>query len=192
MRPIRFRHLLPVVFGCLAVALIAWELHNQLVISAMGMAWDTGPPIWPYQTSWILLQSINAPACALALSLLTLFGVRTIQTVLLVEFPFILAWWWFVGWRIDFGLLPKRNVHSDKLWATVLGVTSIVFLGTIVYLIAEQERFWFQYRSFGWRGPVLFAVRNSGILCWCLILGTWSTAATVRLLAPSSGQDNKA
>src|SRR6266403_4232519 len=112
MRPLRFRLLLPLVFGCLAIALTAWEFHNERVIEAVGMGWDTGPPIWPYQTAWILLQAINAPAYVLDLPLCTLLGVRTTQACLLLELPTILLWWWFIGWRIDFGLLPQRSVRQ--------------------------------------------------------------------------------
>jgi len=90
MQPLRFRLLLPVVFGCLAIALIAWEFHNESVIEAAGMGWDTGPPIWPCQTSWILLQAIDAPAYALDLPLSMLLGVKTNQARLLLEVPTIL------------------------------------------------------------------------------------------------------
>jgi hypothetical protein len=184
MRPLRFRLLLPIVFGCLAIALTAWEFHNERVIDAAGMGWDTGPPIWPYQTSWILLQAINAPAYALDSPLCMLLGVRTNQACLLLELPTILLWWWFIGWRIDFGLLPQRSVRQRRLWGTVLGVASLGFWSCAIYLVAQQVRFWSEYGERGWRGPVLFLMRNAGILCWCLLLGIWSTAATVRFTTP--------
>jgi hypothetical protein len=144
------------------------------------MGWDTGPPIWPYQTSWILLQAINAPAYALDLPLFMLLGVRTSQARLLLELPTILLWWWFIGWRIDFGLLPEKNVPQRRFWGAVLGVASLGFWSCATYLVVEQVRFWSEYGERSWRGPMLFLMRNAGILCWCLLLGFWSGAATVR------------
>jgi len=50
-----FRILLPAVMGALSVALMVWDSQNQRVIRSMGMAWDTGAPLWPYQTPDTLL-----------------------------------------------------------------------------------------------------------------------------------------
>ncbi len=180
MRPLRFRLLLPLIFGCLGIALVVWEYHNQRVIAAMGMGWDTGPPIWPYQTSWILLQAINAPALALDLALFWLLGVRA-DVLLLLELPTIFLWWWFVGWRIDAGLLPKPNLRLRRLWGTVLAVVSLGLWSCAFYLVQLQVKFWFEYGQSSWQGPMLYLMRNSGILCWCILLGYWSAAATLRV-----------
>jgi hypothetical protein len=55
MRRIRFRLVLPIVFGFLSLILFAWEYENDRVIESMGMAWDMGPPMWPYRGTVILL-----------------------------------------------------------------------------------------------------------------------------------------
>jgi hypothetical protein len=185
MRPLRFRFLLPLIFGCLATALIAWEFHNERVIEAVGMGWDTGPPIWPYQSSWLLLQAINAPAYVLDLPFFALLGVRSNQPRLLLEWPTIVLWWWFIGWRIDVGLLPCRNVRLRGLWVTVFVIASMTFWACTIYLILEQVRFWSEYGELGWRGPILFLIRHVGILCWCILLGFWSTAITLRFTTSS-------
>jgi hypothetical protein len=183
MRRLRFRFLLPLVFGCLAIALTAWQFHNDSVIEAMGMGWDTGPPIWPYQTPWILLQAINAPAYALDLLLFTLLGVRNNQARLLLELPTIFLWWWFIGLRIDVGLLPQGNLRQRRLRGTMFGIASLGLWSCATYLVVEQARFWSEYGALGWRGPVLLLTRNAGILCWCLLLGLWSTAVALRYTA---------
>ena len=41
---------------------MAWDLYNEGIIAQTGMGWDTGAPIWPYQTPAILLFAINTPA----------------------------------------------------------------------------------------------------------------------------------
>jgi hypothetical protein len=155
--------------------------HNERIVEAVGMGWDAGPPIWPYQCSWLLLQSINAPAFVLDLPFFALLGVRTNQARLLLEWPTIVLWWWFIGWRIDVGLLPRRNARQRGLWVTAFGIASLAFWGCTSYLILEQARFSSEYGELGWRGPMLFLIRNAGILCWCILLGLWSTATTLRL-----------
>jgi len=184
MSTLRFRLVLPLVFGCIAIALIAWELHNEQVIESVGMGWDTGPPIWPYQSSWILLQGINAPAYALDLAIFLLLGVGNNQARLLFELPTILIWWWFIGWRIDFGLLPQRSVRKRGVWRTVLVVVALGFWSCIAYLVVQQVRFSSEYGQRGWRGPMLFLLRHAGILCWCFLLAIWSTIAAARLTTP--------
>ena len=178
MRSFRFRLHLPLAFGGLALVLTAWEFHNERVIEAMGMAWDTGPPTWPYQTSWILLESINAPAYVLGLPLYVLFGARSVHEKLPLMFPTILLWWWFIGWRIDFGLLPKRTVRR-RLWGTGVGLISLLLWCFFTYLLVEQMQFW---------PPHGFFIRDVGYLCWSLLLGIWSAWVAVRLATPSWGQ----
>ena len=78
--------LFPIVFGCIAGALIFWEVHNERIIEAMGMRWDMGPPFWPYQASWTLLQGINAPAYLLDMPVSILFGLKSGHAKLLVNF----------------------------------------------------------------------------------------------------------
>lgn len=180
MRGIRFRLVLPIVLGCVAIALMVWEFHNEHVIEAMGMGWDTGPPVWPYETSWILLQAINAPAYFLDSPLFMLLGLKSGQAQLLLEFPTILLWWWFIGWRIDFGLLPRRHVRHSKVYAFALGGISVGFSYFVAHLIVNQVRFWFEYGHIFWKGQAILLLRNAGILGWCLLLGFWSTAAALR------------
>jgi len=186
MRRLRFRLILPLVFGCLALTLIAWEFHNERVIASMGTGWDTGPPVWPYQTAWILLQAINAPAYALDLPLFLLLRVTTDARLLLeVELPTIFLWWWFIGWRIDCGLLPQRDVRQRGLWGVVLGIISLGIWSCATYLVVQQVKFWSEYGGRSWRGPMLFLMGHAGILCWCLLMGFCSAAATVRLALSS-------
>ncbi len=59
---IRFRLVLPHVFGFLAAVLMTWDYENNRMVGSMGMGWDMGPPFWPYQAIYLLLFTINAPA----------------------------------------------------------------------------------------------------------------------------------
>jgi len=58
--------------GVLSLPLIFWDVHNARLIEAMGMAWDMGAPIWPYQASDILLRLLNGPAYSITMPIANL------------------------------------------------------------------------------------------------------------------------
>jgi hypothetical protein len=180
MRTIRYRVVLPIFFGLVSFALIAWEFHNERVIQSMGMAWDTGPPVWPYQASWILLQGINAPARLMDLPVIAAFGLKSGQQQLALELPTILVWWWFIGWRIDFGLVPTQ-ISLHRIWQVVgLWTISLGLFGFLAYLIADQLHFWSEYGTV--TGQLMRLMRSAGLLIWCLLLGTWTAIAGLRCI----------
>src|SRR2546430_12829998 len=92
----RLRIVLPAVIGSLSVPLILWDIHNARVIESMGMAWDTGAPIWPYQASDILLRLLNGPAYSIAMPLANVLRLPAPMHFVLVV-PAILIWWWLLG-----------------------------------------------------------------------------------------------
>src|SRR6266404_1369660 len=116
----RFRVVLPVSLGIVSVALIIWDLYNLHVIRTMGMAWDTGAPVWPYQASLLLHHAINAPAFVLAAPFFFLPHLETMEMRYPVLLPVILLWWWWLGTRIDFGILGGQHLRRPKLLAFLL------------------------------------------------------------------------
>ncbi len=58
--------------GIVSLPLVLWDIRNDHVIESMGMAWDTGAPIWPYQASDILLRLLNGPAYSVAMPIANL------------------------------------------------------------------------------------------------------------------------
>lgn len=98
----RPRIILPLVMGIVNLPLVLWDIHNAHVIQSMGMAWDTGAPIWPYQTSDILLRLLNAPAYSIAVPIANLSGLAAPAHLFLVV-PAILIWWSFLGFALDRG-----------------------------------------------------------------------------------------
>jgi type IV secretory pathway VirB2 component (pilin) len=100
----RLRIVLPAVIGSLSVPLILWDIHNARVIESMGMAWDTGAPIWPYQASDILLRLLNGPAYSIAMPLANVLRLPAPMHFVLVV-PAILIWWWLLGSTLDRGMV---------------------------------------------------------------------------------------
>jgi hypothetical protein len=99
----RLRTALPSVIGVLSLPLIFWDIHNARVIGSIGMAWDMGAPIWPYQASDILLRLLNGPAYSITMPIASLLRLAAPMHLLLVV-PVILTWWWFLGLTLDRGL----------------------------------------------------------------------------------------
>src|SRR6266566_1181121 len=89
---IRFRLLLPIVFGFLAAMLMLWDYENNRMIALMGMGWDMGPPFWPYQAIYLLLFTINAPAFVLSIPFLKLLNLQTLYLQYSVWLPAIVCW----------------------------------------------------------------------------------------------------
>lgn len=99
----RLRVALPSVIGVLSLPLVIWDINNARLIESMGMAWDTGVPLWPFEASDILLRLLNAPAYSIAMPIANWLRLAA-PTHLLVVVPAILIWWWFLGLVLDRGL----------------------------------------------------------------------------------------
>jgi len=104
---LRFRVVLPISLGSVTIALMLWDFHNQHAIEAMGMGWDTGAPVWPYQASSLLIRIVNAPAFVLAFPFFFLPHMQLENARYPVLFTVVLLWWWWFGTRIDFGILAS-------------------------------------------------------------------------------------
>jgi len=76
--------------GIVSLPLVLWDIHNERVIVSMGMAWDVGAPIWPYQTSDILLRLLNGPAYYVTMPIANTLRLVPPSLYVLV-FPAILA-----------------------------------------------------------------------------------------------------
>ena len=110
----------PLVFGFLAAVLMTWDYENNRIVGLMGMSWDMGPPFWPYQAIYLLFFTINAPAFVLSMPILKLLNLQTLSLQYGVWFPAIVGWWWWIGTRIDFGILGRGRFRYGKLIAGVL------------------------------------------------------------------------
>ena len=176
--PVRFRVVLPVSLGAVAVALMIWDLHNQRVIDAHGFAWDTGAPAWPYQTSSLLFQVINAPALVLAAPFFLLPHLDMVEVRYPVQLPLILLWWWWVGTRIDFGILGDRHYRRPKLLAALLATAAAGLLFAGVQALGDGFRWWSDYPPA--RLPLLAG--DVFLALWCLALATGSSFGALRLL----------
>ena len=168
MRGIRFRVVLPIVFGFLAIVLFAWDYENDRVVELMGMGWDTGPPMWPYRAVQLISYALNAPAYVISWPILKLIDPRAQWVQYAVWFPAITAMWWWVGARIDFGLLSRPSYSHPKLVAALLlGGALVLLVLSVCVGVGEFRRF-----QVYWPGhPPIYAIlllRAVGPILWCL------------------------
>lgn len=165
----RFRVVLPVSLGIVSVAFIIWDLYNLRVIGTMGMAWDTGAPVWPYQASLLLQQAINAPAFVLAAPFFFLPHLQTMEVRYPVLLPVILLWWWWLGTRIDFGILGRQRFRRPRLSAFLLAGIASALLYTGTRIIIDAAHRWLIY------GPphLLLLTQAAGLALLVVRFGVW-------------------
>jgi len=170
MRNIRYRVTLPIVFSGLPAALMVWDIHNTHVIESMGTAWDTGAPIWPYRASFLILFAVNFPAFALAAPLLMLGQLQTYPMRIMI-LPLIALWWWWVGTRLDFGVLGHRRYRHPKVTAGILVAMAAGLLSWAIYTGVSEFQFWKEYGLvFRANYLVLLTRASIPIGSWCLVL----------------------
>jgi hypothetical protein len=162
-----------------SLPLVIWDIHNERVIASMGMAWDIGAPIWPYQTPDILLRFLNFPAYILAqpvVNLLRFFGPRAY----LFELPAYVFWWWFLRRGLNRKLVPTRQRGN---WPTrvALMILSVLFIVAAVIGFHDSFRWWFRYAG-QFRGTtILIMLRFLTPALWFTTFGFW-TAITAKKL----------
>jgi hypothetical protein len=162
----RLRIVLPSVMGIISLPLVFWDIHNARVIESMGMAWDMGAPIWPYQASDILLRLLNGPAYSIAMPIANLLRLAAPAHLVLVV-PASLIWWWFMGLTLD------RGLARWPLFGMLVVLVSLLLWSAL----AVRSVFWMglDYRSFD-LSKALLVLRF-------LTPAVWFVALTCLLLA---------
>lgn len=173
---------LPIVLGFLAVALMVWDYQNERMVESMGMAWDTGPPVWPYRAVPLFLFSVNAPVYILAAPFFSLLRLETVPARSPVLLPLIVLWWWWIGTRIDFGVLGRRRYRHAKITARALLGVAVALLYVGIRVVFNEMHWWREYfQGF----PPLRTILLRGTLpevLWCLLLAGGALAAAIRLI----------
>jgi len=186
MQRIRFRVVLPVVFGFLSLVLFAWQHENNRMIELMGMAWDTGPPMWPYRAVPLFSYAINAPAYVACWPLTRLIDVPADWPYYVVWFPAIVLLWWWVGTPIDFGLLGRRKYEHPKFLAVLLFVGALVLLILSVNIgVGEYHLFRYYWPAQRTINAAIILLRAVGPILWCLLFARASILSAFHLCARS-------
>lgn len=180
----QLRIILPSLMGAVSVPLVIWDIYNAGVIYSMGMAWDTGAPIWPYQTPEILLWSLNFPAHVIAQPLANLMGLVVPNHHLLL-FPFTLLWWWLVGLGFDRGL-PTHYMRRHWVLLPMLSAVAVLLLWAGLENFVSSFRWWLQYGAGFWSTSTLMMVRFLAPTFWFVALALLAVVTVIRLKAQAA------
>ena len=124
---------------------MAWEVHTDWQC----IGYDAGRPFWPCETPNFILGSLNAPAIVLAQPLANIWRDAPLYFAYLVKLPLILLWWWFLGTRLDFGLLGVGAYRHRRIWMGALAAALLAFLGLLGNWVWEEILF---HRSYPYVG----------------------------------------
>ena len=160
---------LPVCLGLLSAALMVWDIHNQRVIQSMGMGWDTGAPIWPYQTPAILFLALNTPAYIVANPASRLLGLLIPYNYVML-FPCVILWWWLVGTLLDRGLLRPAS-RTRWFWIVLSSTLAVIFGAAGAYLAKDTLRWELTYGNGFLSWDDLIVLKFAAPAIWCFLIG---------------------
>jgi hypothetical protein len=162
--------------GLLAAVLLIWQQYNERVITEMGMAWDTGVPLWPYETPWIVFTIVNAPAALAGLAISNLAGLEAFGERLPVYRTTAILLWVSVGVLIDRGVHRCHIRVEPWLLGAVAGAGLVCFcLG--LASISSGVHWWSSYGAWSTSSILTFA-RIVAIVPWCALI----LAVSVRIV----------
>jgi len=179
----RLRIILPSVMGVVSLPLVLWDIHNERVIESMGMAWDMGAPIWPYQTSDILLRLLNGPAYFIAVPITNSLRLFATSQYFLV-FPAILLWWWFLGLQLDRGLAITKSQWRRPVFS-LLVLLAVLLLWAATSISDESFRWWFRYVEVPGLNALLMMTRFLTPAVWCVLIALLAVTAAKRVATSS-------
>ena len=161
MRRLPHRVLLPVIFCSISAGLMFWEWRHH----AEWMGYDNGRPFWPCEISNALVGWLNLPAIILALPLHVFADYWNYPQHYFFLLPCIAILWWFVGTRLDFGLLGKGSRRQKKVFATGIALCTA---GALLLLLDNLHSTYLWWQKWGRQEGIHW---NWNDLNWSPLLG---------------------
>jgi len=156
---------------------MAWDIHEEFRVEATG---TSDIPRFPVPET--LLFTINAPVFPIFIPIFLTGAGLTLQY--LAFLPFVVAWWWWLGTRLDFGWLGKKP-NQYPAWTksfTALLALALLFLAIKDFLnFGEYISAMVRYGS----PAALSPVKTLGAGLWCGSLALIA-AGTTRSLSRAS------
>lgn len=148
--------------------MLAWQQHNERVIAAMGMAWDTGAPVWPYEAPWIVFAIVNAPAALAGVAVSHLASIQAFEGRLPIHLTAAILLWFSVGTLIDRGVYRRRLRAKSWVFAVVVGAgLACLCLGLVS--VYSGISWWSSYGASSTSDILLF-IRLVAIVPWCALI----------------------
>jgi hypothetical protein len=170
--------------GIVSLPLVLWDIHNERVIESMGMAWDMGAPVWPYQTSDLLLRLLNFPAYFISMPITNALRLLATDQYVLV-FPAILLWWWFLGVQLDHGLVMAKSRWRWPVFSFLV-VLAVLLMWAATSISAESFRWWFRYSGLSSSlNALLMMTRFLTPAAWSVVIALLAVTASRRVATAS-------
>jgi hypothetical protein len=191
----RLKLVLPIVMGLISAVLMVWDIHNQNIIRLMAMRWDTGAPLWPYQTPDTLLYAMNLPAYYVGGASAYYFDVGLIGPLRYETFfPAILAWWWLAGRYLDKRSDGEKTTVRSPTWAVILCLFAILLIIVGITDSSRAFRWWWTYSREIVSVSDLILLRLIAPSLWCFGLSVVAlleskrrlSTGPIKTVAPSS------
>jgi len=147
----------------ISMPLIVWAISNEQIIKSMGLAWDTGAPVWPYETPQILLLALHFPAYIVAQPVANSSGLIAPDHYWVI-LPAATLWWWFLGSQID-----RRRVVAPPF--SIFVVFALVLAWTVINMGTIVSR-WPFFTSRGWSEKAIVMTTVIGPLFWSIVLAS--------------------
>jgi hypothetical protein len=176
-----YRLKLPVVIGALSVVLIGLDVYFWYLSPNAAIVRHSGAPIWPYRMPQLLLLSINAPVYLLTTPLLRLAGLHVFWVHQIERLPFIVLWWYWVGRRLDLGLVPSSWLNLGR-WIALIPVLlgmSVAYLGLVT--LVDGWKWWSQWGGSLWSSQALLLIDYVVPSIWWFVLAAWLGLVAVRI-----------
>ena len=159
---------LPSAAAAISLPLMIWAIFNEHVIASMGMAWDTGAPVWPYETPQILLYALNFPAHVVGQPIANFLGL-TAPVHYAVIFPVTLVWWWFLGSQLDCGLLSSPRNRGWQVFSISIALALLLAWAAInAGSILSQ----WPFRFIRWSDRAISTMMLVAPVLWCFVLAS--------------------
>jgi hypothetical protein len=159
--------------GIASLPLVLWDIHNERVIASVGMGWDMGAPIWPYQAADIVMRLINCPAYSIVMPIANWLRLAA-PTHLFLVIPAILIWWWFAGFTLDRGLARWSLIAMSVVLVTLLLWSAAA--------IPAVFRLWPDYSASHVLPATLLLLRFVTPVAWFILLASLSLVQAKRVL----------
>ncbi len=164
------RYALPVVMGIVGAVLMVWDIQNQRINRSVGMGWDTGAPLWPYQTPNTLFFALNVPAYLVATPISRLFE-SVVPNHYFALYPAMLLWWWLAG--LYFGM--RRAKPLSRVTRTKATLLCLLALGLLSLGVEESRwafHWWWTYSRTLLSTSDLILLRLLAPSVWFIALGS--------------------
>jgi len=155
--------------------------------------YDAGVPFWPCEAPDFALKLLSAPPIVIAQPLANSWRTAPSYFAYIVELPLILLWWWFVGTRLDYGILGVGRYRLRRVWLSFFIAAFALLLAFFGWSQWEDVQF---YRTYPYLdgNPYLASIKNLRLLpsrVWLLVLILAISLAALRVARGRTGQTDR-